>query len=344
LPYNKFDLLLLHQIFKLLIAKLVIQFSIKKDLKSAGLAFIVVTFMLLFVIQCSNPKGPSMTETPTRGNIRIVADASFQPIVDAEISTFTALYKNAHITPVYLPEKDLINEFLKDSVKVVVTSWEPTAEQKELLLSAQTIVRTTTVAYDAIALVLNRENKDSLFTYQNVSDLFTGKLTDWNELNSSSKLGKIVTVFDSDKSANIRYFKEEFKLENQLPPNFYSVKSNEEVIDYVSKNKSAIGMVSVNWICDKEDSTSVSFTDKIKIAAVSHRILSSGSYFFPVQGSIYDKSYPFTRKINLVSRESFKGLGSGFISWVAAEQGQRIILKSGLVPATMPIRLIQIKK
>jgi phosphate transport system substrate-binding protein len=313
-------------------------------MKSRILVLVVVTFALLLGIQCSNPKAPAITETPTRGDIRIMADASFQPLVDAEIFTFTSLYKYAHITPVYLPEKDLIAEFLKDSVKVIVSSWEPTEEQKKVLLDAQTILRSTTVAYDAIALVINKENMDSLFTYQNVNDIFTGKLTEWKAINAASKLGKMVAVFDNEKSANIRYFKEEFKLGNQLPSNFYSVNTNTEVIDYVSKNKNAIGLVSVNWICDKEDSVSRSFSDKIKIAAVSHRVLDAGSYFQPVQGSIYDKSYPFTRKINLISRESFSGLGSGFISWVAAEQGQRIVLKSGLVPATMPIRLIQIKK
>lgn len=317
--------------------------STKKDLKSYGFAISIVMLMLTIVIQCGSNKPSEMTETPTRGNIRIAADASFQPIVDAEIYTFTSVYKYAHVTPFYMPETDLISAFLKDSVKVVVTSWEPTPQQKEVLLNMQTIVRTTIVAYDAIALVLNKENKDSLFTYQNVNDIFTGKMTDWKEINSTSKLGKMVAVFDDEKSANIRYFKEKFNLPAQLPSNFYSVKSNEQVIDYVAKNKSAIGLVSVNWICDR-DSVSLSFIDKIKIAAVSDQFLNPGSYFMPVQGSIYDKSYPFTRKINMVSRESFKGLGTGFISWVSGEKGQRIVLKSGLVPATMPIRIIQFKK
>jgi phosphate transport system substrate-binding protein len=245
--------------------------------------------------------------------------------VDAEIATFTSLYKYAKITPEYVQETELISRFLKDSVKLVITSWEPSEQQKELLMTTNTIVRTTAVAYDAIALVLNKANNDSLFTYQNVNDLFTGKLTDWKELNPKSDLGKIVAVFDNDQSANIRYFKEEFKLSG-LPAGFYSVKSNQEVINYVASN------------------TSRAFSDKIKLAAVSHQVLNHGSYFLPVQGSIYDKSYPFTRKINLVNRESFSGLASGFVSWCAAEQGQRIVLKSGLVPATMPIRLIQIKK
>ena len=314
-----------------------------KDLGSIGLVLSGLMIMSLIGIQCSNHKA-EMTETPTRGNIRIVADESFQPIVDAEIGTFTSLYNYAHVTPTYVPEKELIAAFLNDSVKVVVTAWEPTDVQKELLRNTQTIVRTNTVAYDAIALVLNKENNDSLLTYQNVKDMFAGKLSDWKDLNATSKFGKMVMVFDNDKSANIRYFKEEFKLEGQLPSNFFSVKSNEEVINYVTKNKDAIGLVSVNWICDRHDSTSIAFSDKIKIAAVSQQILNPGSYYLPVQGSIYDKSYPFTRKINVVSRETFKGLGSGFNSWFASESGQRIVLKMGLVPATMPIRLIQFKK
>jgi phosphate transport system substrate-binding protein len=285
-----------------------------------------------------------LDETPTRGNISIMADESFKPIVNAEIATFTGLYKYAKITPAFVPETDLIAAFLKDSVKLVVSAWEPTEEQKKLLFDTQIVVRTTAVAYDAIALVINKENKDSLLTYQNVNDLFAGKITEWKDINSESKLGKIVTVFDNDKSANIRYFKELFKLDGQLPSNFYSVKNNAEVVDYVSQNKGALGLVSVNWICDHRDSTSRSFSDKIKTVAVSHQYLNPGVYSMPDQGSIYDKSYPFTRTINLVSRETYRGLASGFVSWFAAEQGQRIVLKSGLVPATMPIRLIQFKK
>lgn len=315
-----------------------------RDKRSIGLIICSLVLITILSIQCGPRTPAAMEETPTRGNIRMVVDPSFQPIVEEEIAIFTSVYKFAHITPVYLSEKDLIAAFLNDSIKTVVTAWEPTTQQKELLLSMQTIARTNTVAYDAIALVLNKENMDSLFTYQNVNDLFTGKLNDWKQMNAKSKLGKIVAVFDNDKSANIRYFKETFNLSAQLPSNFYSVNTNQEVIDYVQKNKNAIGMVSVNWIGDKKDSISRSFSDKIKIAAVSQKFLEQGSYFLPVQGSIYDKSYPFTRKINVVTRESFKGLGTGFNSWWSGERGQRIVLKSGLVPATMPIRLMQIKK
>ena len=314
-----------------------------KTTRTVIAAFACLAVVATVAIRCTNG-GTVIEETPTSGNIKLLADESFQPIVNSELATFTGLYKRAKITPTFVPEKDLITAFLKDSARIVATSWETTEEQKKLLFDTQIVVRTTAVAYDAIALVLNKENKDSLFTYQNVNDMFTGKISSWKDINKNSELGDFVIVFDNEKSANIRYFKELFKLNDALPSNFYSVKSNAEVIDYVSKNKGAIGLVSVNWIIDKRDSTSRAYSQKIKRAAVSHPYLSPGIYSMPDQGSIYDKSYPFTRTINIVSRETFRGLGSGFTSWFAAEQGQRIVLKSGLVPATMPIRLIQFKK
>lgn len=311
---------------------------------SSVLPVLLIVAAIAILASCK-PKGTAnLKETPTSGNIRIASDDSFKPIIDAEIDTFTALYKYATIKPLYKPENELVAFFLSDSVKVIVSAWAPTEEQRKVLLDLQTVVRTTVVAYDALALVLNRSNADSLLTYKNVQKIFTGEITDWNQINPKSKLGPVNIVFDNIRSGNIRYFREIFNLPDSLGPNFFAVDSNPEVIDYVSGSPGAIGIVSVNWISDEDDPQSFKLLNKIKVAAVSQPYLDEESTFYlPVQGSIYDKTYPFVREVNMNLRESFSGLGSGFVSFVAGEKGQRIILKSGLVPATMPIRIIQVK-
>ena len=310
---------------------------------TAAVAGVIVMASVIIMPACKNKGTAALKETPTSGNIRIAADDSFQPIIAAELDTFTALYTYAQITPVYMPENELVAFFLNDSVKVIVSSWAPTEEQRKVLLDLQTVVRTTVVAYDALAIVLNRSNADSLLTYKNVEDIFTGAVTDWKQINPSSRLGQINIVFDNVRSGNIRYFREKFSLPEELLPNFYAVKSNPEVIDYVSKTPGALGIVSVNWISDEDDPRSFGMLNKIKVAAISQPYLDQSSFYLPLQGHIYDKSYPFVREVNMHTRESYTGLGSGFVSFVAGEKGQRIILKSGLVPATMPIRIIQVK-
>jgi phosphate transport system substrate-binding protein len=297
---------------------------------------------ILFFTSCGGGNS-ILQESPTRGDIKITADESFKPLIDTEVFTFTHLYTNAKVRAQYKPEYDVINDFMNDSVKVIVTSRKLTDDQIQYLRDTLVVARTITFAYDALALVINKENYDSLMTYKSVRDIFLGNVVNWKDIDPKSKRGKISVIFDNTKSGNIRYFKELYEIKDNLPDNFYAVKSNPEVIDFVSRNPDAIGIVSVNWISDRHDSTSMSFIKKVNVVAVSQQFSSDGSYYRPEQGNIYLKSYPFNREIYLISRETFKGLGSGFIQWVTAEQGQRIVLKSGLVPATMPIRLVQIK-
>lgn len=311
---------------------------------SKFLYLLIGFFGVIIAMTSCNMMGKRATnETPTRGNIKISADESFQPIVEAEIFTFTHLYPSAKITPQFKPEYDVINDFMNDSVKVIVTSKKLSDYQIQYLRDTQIIARTTTFAYDALALVTNRENKDTLLKYNTVSEIFKGNISKWSDVNPKSRIGDIRIIFDNNKSGNVRYFKELFGLDS-LGKNFFAVNSNKEVIDFVSRNKDALGIVSVNWISDKDDSTTMSFIKMVNTVAVSHQFIDDGSYYLPQQGSIYNKSYPFVREVYLISRETFAGLGSGFINWACAEQGQRIVLKSGLVPATMPIRLVQVRK
>lgn len=314
-----------------------------KEIKVSNLLNIMLVSILPILSSCRNEGPKSLDETPTRGNIKITVDESFQPLLDTEIFTFTHLYTSANITPQYKPEFDVIEDYMNDSVKVIVTSKKLTDSQVQYLRESQVIARTTTFAWDALALVTNKSNNDTLINYDVIKEIFQGKIKRWDEIDPKSKLGDIQVIFDNTKSGNIRYFKEQFEIKDNLPGNFYAVNSNPEVIEFVSRNPDAMGIVSVNWISDKDDSLSMSFVKKINVLAVSQPYLNDGSYYRPYQGSIYDKSYPFVREIYLISRETFAGLGSGFINWACAEQGQRIVLKSGLVPATMPIRLVQIK-
>ena len=43
---------------------------------------------------------------------------------------------------VYKAENELVADFLNDSVKVIVSSWAPSDEQRKVLLDMQTVVRT----------------------------------------------------------------------------------------------------------------------------------------------------------------------------------------------------------
>jgi len=307
---------------------------------TAGITlFLSVIFIF---ISCRSGNKQGYDETPTRGDIKISVDESYQPIIDSQIYAFTSVYGYANITAAYKPEYDVINDLMNDSVRLIVTNRTLTESQIKKLRDTLIIARTTAFAYDALALIVNKENKDTLLSYNTIRHIFLGNNKTWKDINPNSKLGKISVVFDNTKSGNVRYFKEKFEITTNLPDNFYALKNNEEVIDFISKNKSAVGIISVNWISDKDDPQTKKFIKTVKVLAISP-MYDEGSFYYPEQGAIYNKSYPFTREVFLISRETFAGLGSGFVQWVTHEKGQRIVLKSGLVPSVMPVRLVQVK-
>jgi phosphate transport system substrate-binding protein len=299
----------------------------------------------LGILSCNmGKKSGQLDETPTRGNIEISIDESFKLLFDTQLYTFHALYKDAHITARYKPEIEVVNDFLTDSVRTVVSTYKLSKEEEDILLGSQIIVRTTCIAYDAIALIINPGNPDSLLLSTDVESIFRGKVRAWSDLNDKNHSGTIKIVFDNVKSGNVRYFQEKYALPDTLPANFMSAQSNEEVINYVEQNTGALGILSVNWISDRRDTVSEKFLSRIRVCAVSPEYdPESGSYYKPYQAYIADKSYPYVRDVYMLNRETFTGLGMGFVQFVAGDKGQRIVLKSRLVPATMPVRIVNMK-
>jgi phosphate transport system substrate-binding protein len=279
-------------------------------------------------------------DTPTSGSITIAIDESLKPLLDTELDTFHQLYKNAHIKVIYTSEADAMTKLLQDTARMVVVTRKLRSEEMETFKALTIKPHQVTVAKEGIALILNRATQDSSFTISQIKDILTGKITKWNQLDPKAKASPIEVVFDQPTSGILRYLKDSLRIDS-LPANCFAVKNNPAVVDYVSKKENAIGLIGVSWISDADDSTTNAFTSAIRIAELSN---DGTEYFQPYQAYIAQKQYPLVREITMIGRETRTGLASGFIAFVAGEKGQRIVLKAGLVPVTMPIRIVEINR
>ena len=309
---------------------------------------ISIFFILLLTISavgCNKGKSHVTNETTTRGNIKIGVDNAYQLLADTEIATFQSLYKYSSINPIYATEDSVLKLFLADSIRLMITSRKLTQNEEAYLKENLIIPRTTQVAWDALAFIVNKSNPDSGFSYNQLKDIFLGNISSWNQVDPKSKIGKLKVVFDNPGSSNVRFVMKKFGITGSLPEYCYSANTNNQVIDFVETHPEAIGIISVSWISDSDDSITHAFLKRVKVMGVSGDFDPEGNdYIKPHPAYIADKSYPFRREVYTISRETFSGLGRGFIQFVANDQGQRIVLKMGMVPATMPVRLIQVRK
>jgi phosphate transport system substrate-binding protein len=301
---------------------------------------ILLGLSILLTVSCTNYNQKQISkETATRGDIKISVDEGYKLLTDAEIEVFESLYKYSNITPIYASEDSILKLFMADSVRLMITNRKLTSNEEAFLKDNLIIPRTTQIAWDAVAFVINMRNPNSDIRYETLKSIFDGSTTTWKKIDPKSKEGDIHVVFDNQGSSNVRYLMNKFNIKT-LPDYCYSADSNPGVIEYVESHPNSIGIISVNWVSDQDDSITHAFLNRVKVVAITPEA-EGDNFYTPHPGYIADKSYPFRREVYAISRETITGLGRGFIQFVAGDSGQRIVLKMGMLPATMPIRLIQ---
>jgi phosphate transport system substrate-binding protein len=303
--------------------------------------YFVFAALVTALVSCQEKsKDGKVLDTITTGSIRIMVDEGYQPVIASSIDVFDSIYRTAKIDARYVSEGEAIKALMDDSVQVVVVGRQLTREEMSYFESRGFKPPQTPIAYDAIAFVTNPANTDSVFTIEQIKNILTGRVTKWSEINPKSKLGDIRLVFDHPTSGPLRYVRDSIIADGSaLSPAASALKTNEEVIRYVTKSKNAIGIIAANWISDTDDKGVQKFRREIRIADIAPEAGQEG--YGPYQAYLATGKYPFKRCMYIINAQARRnGLGAGFASYLAGD-AQRIMLKDGLLPARAVTRLVK---
>jgi len=306
---------------------------------------IIFISLLTLATGCRFFKGDPYKNTTTTGKASIGADETFRPVVEAEIDVFKAIYGFTVFNTQYVPANEAFDLLLKDSVQLIITSRELKKDEIAFFHQKKLYPRQTLVAIDAIALIVNPSNKDSLITLDQIQDILTGKISKWNQLNPSSPAEPIQVVFDNKESGIVQFMNDSICKGKMATSNVFALDFNKDVIDYTATHPGTLGFIGASWITNRNDSLHLSFHKRIKVMSVSQeKNPQLSDYYKPYQAYMVDNIYPLTRNIYLINTEPRNGLATGFSAFVASDKGQRIILKSGILPAIAPTRVVNIRK
>ena len=312
-------------------------------MKTKLLIYLAATTVILTSCGSKRSSGPS--DTPTSGTTIISVDETFQPIIDAEIAVFESIYPQAGIIVKYGDEISTFNLLLRDSVRAAIATRSLTLRERESFESRKLFPKETKIATDGIAIIVNRTNKDSLFSVQTLRNIFTGKITRWKELNPASTLGNIKVMFDHPQSSTVRFVIESVCKGDTLSAQLRSQLSNTDVVGYVAADPNALGIIGVSWVSNRRDTLCMGFLDHVKVAGISlESVATRYNSYQPYQAYIATGQYPLCRDVYVLLTEPRSGLASGFTSFLASDRGQRIILRSGIMPATQTVRLVNLRE
>jgi len=298
-------------------------------LKSFGF-FNGLLILFCIITSCNNTN--TTTDQFTSGNYEFVFDESLSPILDQELYVFKSIYPDAKPDVLYRPENKILDLILNNKARFAVMGRTLNPDEVKLLTNRNLPPQINKVADDAITLIVSKTAPDSVMLLSEVKNLF-----------SKNTKSDISLVFDSPNSSIINYLKKLSGVNQSEQKNVYALKSSKEVIKYVAEHQNAIGFISYSWLTEP-DADYAAAVQKINVVGIKDENAKSGVYFKPSQSTLALKQYALSRTIYVVDCTGKVGLGTGFASFLQSERGQKIVLRSGLLPDSLPTREINIKK
>lgn len=280
--------------------------------------------------QENNENKATRYDTPTSGEITIAVDEAFYLLAKQQVDAFMNEYENTKINIMVLPEDKAIQLMLRDSVDAVMVSRNLNANERQVVEKQKTSVKDWLQAYDALAVVVNKEVKDSVISIAQLKKIFAGDIKSWKQLNPHNEDEEIAIIIDNANSSNYNFVGSKLEAIDIAKLKIYASKSNKTTLEQVAKNKKSLGIVAFDWLKEADFS-------QIKLVAIQDEKNTKK----PSQAAFAENSYPLRRECYTLVKGGRIGLAHAWATFVSQEIGQRIILKAGLLPAKIPTREIE---
>lgn len=197
------------------------------------------------------------------------------------------------------------------------------AQEMELAKSRGREVQEIEVGMDALAVISHPSNPVNRLTVDQLSDIFTGKVTNWKEVGGNDQ--PILVLSRERNSGTHVYFLEHVvrkgneKGPEEFAPPVLMLPSSQAIAEEVAQSPSAIGYVGLGYVGEREK--------KIVVAKTAE-----GPYVLPSVDTALDGSYPISRSLLMYTLKDTPSLVQAFVNFVLSDEGQEMVLEMDFVP------------
>ncbi len=183
------------------------------------------------------------------------------------------------------------------------------------------------IARDAITVIVHPSNPINQLTVEQLSDIYTGKLTNWKDVGGQDM--EITLYGRQSTSGTYAYFLEEVvnqellgkkDLKYEYSPRMRNMEGNTAIVDAVARDTTGIGYIGLGYI-------------KETIKPVNVAKTAQDEYVVPSVETIASGDYPITRTLNQYTAGIPKNGGPvhEFLKYELSPAGQQIAEESGFM-------------
>ena len=183
------------------------------------------------------------------------------------------------------------------------------------------------VARDAIAVIVNPNNPVNQLTIQQLSDIYSGKINNWNEVGGDDR--PIVRLSRETNSGTHVFFLENvIRLGKANNTTLFStdtllLPSSEGITAETRDNPNVIGYDGLGYV-----------TPEVKVVAVAKDI--TGPYVLPSAESVNEGEYPIARDLYMYTNGEPSGSVLEYLNWIMTSAAQAVVMQLGFVPIEIP--------
>ena len=308
----------------------------------------VITSVLLLLCltmgACSSKKKGN-TEWLKENDVNVAIDETFKPIMDNLVQSYGMAYPEANMKPQYVSEDQAIRLLVNDSLRCAIVTRKLKENELNIIESHHLGATQSLIASDAIALVINKQNCDSLISLDEIKGIVSGRITRWEQLkkNFNNKKGELKLVFDNSGSSTVRYMKDSLCNGQNLKGNVYASegKTNQSVLEMVQADPNIIGIVGANWLMGDAGNALADFSKlPFKVMRVSRTADDFAKYVRPYQYYIATADYPQLRSVYVIHTDPrSQSLLRNFFFYLKGQKGQTIICNNSQMLPIVPVQV-----
>lgn len=260
-------------------------------------------FVLVPAVSCSNPEaGSTLT---IRGSTTVL------PVAQIGAEVFMDRNPGADISVQGGGSGVGIASLIDGTTEIATSSRKIKAEELYRARAAGVHPCEIVVAMDGIAVAVNPSNPVDNLTREQIRDIYTAGVSNWQELGGPD--WEIVVISRDTSSGTFEAF-EKLALDGvKVRPDALVAASNQVVNTTVAQTPGAIGYLGYGYLSEKVKAVGV---DGIRLS----------------QETIRSGRYPLARPLYLYTDGKPAGEAKRYIDFLTQEEGQRLVQEQGFIP------------
>lgn len=212
-----------------------------------------------------------------------------------------------------------IAALLNGTTDICASSRDLSEEERKTAQEKNLNLVDTTVARDALSIIVNPKNPVNELTLEQLEKIYTGAITNWSELGGVDE--RIVVTSRESSSGTYMFFLEHVLKKKDYTKDALLLPATSAIVQSVADTSGAIGYVGLGYAQGAGD----------KVKTVGIKATPDAPVVMPSTETVLSGEYSISRPLYLVVANQPAGAVKEFLDFCTSAEGQAIVEREGYV-------------